>query len=275
VRRGSGIMPRLFALAIGLLGALTAFSSYAQAIDGRPVQASPLTSQQPAASSPAERRKLFYIGLALYSESWSENDVVELVRALRQAADYDVVPLIASNFATSKHARYPIADDAAIATLVGTAAERARPGDIVFVNISTHGAPGVLASKVGSKAAKPLSAHALARRLAPLAGRSTLIVISACYSGSLIGDLRSPRWIIVTAARADRSSFGCAPGNRHTLFGEAELHGFAERGRSLRQVVAAIRDDVARRERNERYTPSEPQVSVGKDATELYDAKVF
>ncbi len=69
-----------------------------------------------------------------------------------------------------------------------------------------------------------------------------MIIISACFSGSMIGDLRAPERIIIAAARVDRSSFGCAPDRHNTFFGEAELHAFGEPNRSLRQVFAAIRD---------------------------------
>src|SRR5690242_687937 len=55
-----------------------------------------------------ERPRLFYLGLALYSEPWSENDVVELAGELRQSSNFDVVPLIASNH-VSRHRTYPIA----------------------------------------------------------------------------------------------------------------------------------------------------------------------
>ena len=53
------------------------------------------------------------------------------------------------------------------------------------------------------------------------------------------------------------------------------MHAFGQQDRSLRQVFAAIRDDVARMESGERYQPSEPQVWVGANATDLYDAPVF
>ncbi len=240
-----------------------------------PQQPSLLAAQQTVSTETGERKRLFYIGLALYAETWSENDVVELADELRQTSDFEVVPLIASNFSATPKRKYPIADDKAIAKLVNTATEAAKPGDVVFVHISTHGARGVLARQVGDKEPTAITARALAHQLAPLAGHPTVLVISACYSGSLIADLRAPDRIIVTAARADRSSFGCAACNRHTDFGDAELHGFAERGRSLRQVFAAIRDDVARMEQKDRLKPSEPQVWVGADVTDLYDAPAF
>jgi hypothetical protein len=111
--------------------------------------------------------------------------------------------------------------------------------------------------------------------LAPLAGHPTIVVISACYSGSFIRDLRGPRRIILTAARADRSSFGCGAGNRHTLFGEAELKAFSKPDRSLRQIFAIIKRDVAGMERRHHFPPSQPQVSVGAEVADLYDAPMF
>ncbi len=240
------------------------------------VLTSTLIAQQQAgaANAPTDEKRLFYIGLALYSEPWSQNDVVELSDSLQRASKYHVVPLIASNVARGVR-QYPIADDATIASLVRRAAEQARTDDIVFVDISSHGARQMLARKVDGNPATALPSRELARKLSPLAGHRTVIIISACFSGSMIGDLRAPERIIIAAARADRSSFGCAPDRHNTFFGEAELHAFGEPNRSLRQVFAAIRDDVAHMERADRYTPSEPQVSIGSDAGALYDAPVF
>lgn len=75
-------------------------------------QASPLAQHQTAANG----KRLFYIGLALYSEPWSENDVVELSDRLRTASRYHVVPMIASNV-VSAQGPYPIANDANIAAM--------------------------------------------------------------------------------------------------------------------------------------------------------------
>jgi hypothetical protein len=218
--------------------------------------------------------RLFYIGLALYSEHWSENDVVELGDKLREESGYQVVPMVASNLRPHV-SRLPTADDATILSFVRTAAVQAGPHDIIFVHISTHGAPYELARRIGEGETTGLSSRELARVLAPLVGHPTIIVISACYSGSFIRDLRGPRRIILTAARADRSSFGCGAGNRHTLFGEAELRAFSEPARSLRQIFAAIRNNVAGMEHRQHFPPSQPQVSVGAEVADLYDAPMF
>ena len=225
-------------------------------------------------AQPAQRR-LFYIGLALYSETWSENDVVALSDELQRNADFSVVPLIASNYITARR-QYPIADDARIATLVRTAAMRAGPADIVVVHISTHGGPGLLASRIGNQPTTAMTARSLAQRLAPLTGHDTVVIVSACYSGSLINALRGPDRIVIAAARADRSSFGCAAGAKHTFFGSAELEAFAEPHRSLQQAFDAMRGDVARMEREQDYKPpSEPQIWVGSNVRSLYEAPLF
>jgi hypothetical protein len=229
----------------------------------------------PAAGFCQEARpRLFYFGLALYSEPWSENDVVELGTKLSKDSRYRVVPMIASNLSLHSD-RFPVGNDATILSFVRAAAEQAAPQDVIFVHISTHGAPYELARRIGAGETTALGSRALARMLAPLAGHPTIIVISACYSGSFIRDLRGARRIILTAARADRSSFGCSAGSRHTLFGEAELEAFGEPDRSLRQIVTDIRRNVAGMERRQRFTPSEPQVSVGSQVADLYDAPMF
>ena len=117
----------------------------------------------------------------------------------------------------------------------------------------------------------------LASQFAPLDRRVNMIVIiSACYSGSLIPSLQAPRRIIIiTAARADRNSFGCSPSSRHTYFGEAELHAFAASGHSLQQIVGDLRATVASMERQKHLPPSEPQVSVGSDVGKLYVTNPF
>ena len=50
------------------------------------------------------------------------------------------------------------------------------------------------------------------------ASKPTVLIISACYSGSLIPTLSGPNRMIITAARSDRSSFGCQEENEFTFF---------------------------------------------------------
>jgi hypothetical protein len=164
---------------------------------------------QPHTESTAPRNKLFYIGLALYSESWSAYDVTDLGDELQKTADLDVVPLIASNFA-SRRDKYPVADAAAINRLARMVAERAGPGDLVLLHVSTHGGRGVLASKIGNREPTALPGSTLARLLEPLATHRTVIIISACYSGSLIG-ISARRTASSSPPRAPTAALSVAP----------------------------------------------------------------
>ena len=48
-----------------------------------------------------------------------------------------------------------------------------------------------------------------------------LVMIQACFSGQFVPALASPGTVVITAASADKPSFGCDPGNDWTLFGDA------------------------------------------------------
>ncbi len=226
---------------------------------------------------PTSRPRLFYIGLALYPETWSRNDVVDVEAALaRGAPSYDVVPLVMSNFVTSIPKEFPVVDGADVERATAEVARHVRQGDVVFVFISSHGIPGGLLQQVGAYPRPPVDAAELRRWLEPLAGHETVLVLSACFSGSLIGALQADDRIILTAARADRTSFGCRAGAEHTAFGSAILSALATPGQSLEGVFAATRANVAALERESRFRPpSEPQVDVGAEAGQLYRMPAF
>ena len=66
-----------------------------------------------------------------------------------------------------------------------------------------------------------LTPTALARMLQDCGVKWRVIVVSACYAGGFIEPLRDDNTIVITAAAADRTSFGCEPGRDFTYFGEA------------------------------------------------------
>ena len=75
--------------------------------------------------------------------------------------------------------------------------------------------------------------------------------------------LAAPNRLIVTAARPDRSSFGCGEGDRYPFFDACVLEAWpgAADFLALGRTVQAC---VARREREQRLSPpSEPQISAG------------
>jgi hypothetical protein len=93
--------------------------------------------------------------------------------------------------------------------------------------------------------------------------RPTVIVISACFSGGFIPALAEPNRMIITAARADRSSFGCSADSTYPYFDGCMIQSL-ETASDFIALAGQARACVAERERAEGLTPpSEPQVFIG------------
>jgi len=93
--------------------------------------------------------------------------------------------------------------------------------------------------------------------------RWRVVIVSACYSGGFVDALRDEDTLVITAARADRTSFGCGADADITYFGRAFLDEALNRTTSLPEAFSLAREAIARRERDEGIdTPSEPQIST-------------
>ena len=94
------------------------------------------------------------------------------------------------------------------------------------------------------------------------AGRPSVIVVSACFSGVFVPYLKGANRLVITAARPDRTSFGCGQADHYTFFDQCFLesiggaHNFPDLGRAVQSCVAVreVEDHVA--------PPSQPQLSI-------------
>ena len=86
-----------------------------------------------------------------------------------------------------------------------------KPGaDGCLVYLTSHGSPD--GTVLGDRLLPP---RTLARLIGGTCGkRPTIIVISACFSGVFVPALAGPNRLVLTAARRDRSSFGCGESDR-------------------------------------------------------------
>jgi len=93
--------------------------------------------------------------------------------------------------------------------------------------------------------------------------RPTIVIISACFSGVFIPALQDPNRMILTAARPDRSSFGCSESDKYPYFDACMLkvlptaHDFVAAGTAAQACVAERETETGMR------PPSEPQLYVG------------
>lgn len=91
----------------------------------------------------------------------------------------------------------------------------------------------------------------------------TVVIVSACYSGQFAAKpmLRTNR-IILTAAAADRSSFGCEAGSVYTFFDECLL-GALPNAPDWQTIFERTRGCVSVREQQIDAKPSDPQSYFG------------
>jgi hypothetical protein len=136
-------------------------------------------------------------------------------------------------------------------------AQSAKAGCLFY--LSSHGGPeGAI---LGKELLRP---HLLAAMLDDACpNRPSVVVISACFSGVFIPPLQKSDRLILTAARADRASFGCGESDRYPYFDACFLasvpdaHDFAVLG-------ARVQACVAKKENETGAEPaSEPQIWIG------------
>jgi peptidase C13-like protein len=136
--------------------------------------------------------------------------------------------------------------------------------DVLFLFMTSHGGEGNFWIDAGPVPADQLYSDDLKDMLDESGIKWRVLVISACHSGSFIGPVWDAHTLIITAARYDRSSFGCTSERDWTYFGEAY---FDRALRSEPSFVAAFdqaEQAIARREKAEDLRPSYPQMRIGR-----------
>jgi hypothetical protein len=136
--------------------------------------------------------------------------------------------------------------------------------DVLFLALSSHGAQeGTISISSDLGLWRDLEAAHLADILRESGIRWRVIVVSACYSGTFIEPLKDDNTIILTAAAADRKSFGCSDRRDLTYFGEAFYRDALPKAASLRAAFESARVAIKEREARLGMKPSNPQAHFG------------
>jgi hypothetical protein len=137
--------------------------------------------------------------------------------------------------------------------------------DVVFLYITSHGSQDHrLAMQF-----RPLQLHDLRpgmiKRMLDEAGiKWRVIAISACYSGGFIEPLKDDNTLIITAADANHTSFGCGNDSDFTYFGKAYFDHALRETWSFVDAFDRARREIEGREKAQALTPSNPQMYAGK-----------
>ena len=128
-----------------------------------------------------------------------------------------------------------------------------------LIYFTSHGSPAGIV--VGERILSPAG---LSQMVDEACGeRPTVVILSACFSGVFIPPLSRTDRMVLTAARPDRTSFGCGTEDRYPYFDACMLDtapsapDFAALGRAVQSCVAA--KEVA----THMAPPSEPQLFIG------------
>jgi hypothetical protein len=149
------------------------------------------------------------------------------------------------------------------------AAMRPGPGEGCFVFLTMHGARDAgLVFEPGGQVLTPDSLDAALERGCGAA--PTLVVASGCYTGGFAtGRMARPNRVVMTAARADRSSFGCGAGHELTVFDDCLLRGLSAGG-TIATIWPGVTGCVEAEERRRGYgPPSGPQLHQGEAARDI------
>lgn len=131
-------------------------------------------------------------------------------------------------------------------TLEAVAAKMDPAEDILLLYLSTHGSEDhQLLVDLDPLPLNQIGPDDIADALKTTpAMRWKVIVVNACYSGGFVDALRDDSTMVMTSARADRTSFGCGADSDITYFGKAFLAEALNRTTSLREAFDLARVSV-------------------------------
>ena len=145
--------------------------------------------------------------------------------------------------------------------------------DVLILFATTHGDPvSGLAYRDGEFAAGMIAPQRLSDLLDSVGIKRRMVLLSACFAGVFIPLLTNDQTIIVTAASSQRTSFGCAPGNDWTFFGDALVNNALRKPQKFDAAVAEATQLISDWEGELELKPSRPQVFVGDNARIWLDA---
>ncbi|MEQ1795859.1 MAG: C13 family peptidase [Nitrospira sp.] len=222
--------------------------------------------QQLAQVQPGEpdHTDLYFIGMAPYA---AQDVFIKEIRSIQDlfASRFDTAGKSVT-LANHKSAweTVPIASMTSLrASLRAVGSAMNRDEDILFLYITTHGSrTHDLSVELSPLELSSITPETLKAALDESSITWKVVVISACYSGGYIEPLRDDHTLVITAADATHTSFGCGNQFDYTYFGEAYFDKGLRQTYSFVDAFDEARASIAAREAAEKLTASNPQMSV-------------
>lgn len=138
--------------------------------------------------------------------------------------------------------------------------------DVLFLYLSSHGSHDhTFTLEFDGMQFYELNPQRLRAMLDAAGIRNRVIVISACYSGGFIDALQSDDTLVMTAAAADKTSFGCSNEAEFTYFGQAYFDEALQQTDSFITAFELAKPLIRARESSQGFENSDPRIFVGKN----------
>jgi hypothetical protein len=171
------------------------------------------------------------------------------VRLINRRDTVDTIPLANfRNFTAAVHAIGDVMD---------------KDNDVFVLVMTSHGEQSGFALQLPGGTAE-LTPQQVAAVLDGEGIKNRVVIVSACFSGIFVPPLANDNTIVITAADAKHTSFGCAPERDWTYFGDAFFHQSLHPGADFENAFEHARVLIHGWEMMDRATPSNPQGSFGR-----------
>jgi hypothetical protein len=267
---------RLFGLAVcGVLVALLVCAESTVAAQRAPVGVEAIVARQPqlleralAQLQPAApgKSQLYFVGFAGFGAQAVFKREVLAVRQLfdeRFGTQGRSVALVNHRSTLNDIPLANVANLTHVLDQLGKLMNKSR--DTLFLFLTSHGEEGVFTVEMPGFHFDQLTPARLKGILDRSGISNRVVVVSACHAGSFVPALAGPTTLVIAAARADRTSFGCEDRRQWTYFGDAYFNRALRQETSFTRAFERARQLIATWEARDGLTPSLPQIAGGEN----------
>lgn len=226
---------------------------------------------------------VYVIAVAMDSDAVFGREAAEAARVL--ANRYDAVGrtiVLANGTGAAGSAKDPVVPEGSpehLAQALGHIGEvMDKEEDVLALFITTHGHWNTgLSYRDGDRAGGNIAPERLGGMLNEVGIKNRLVILSACFSGVFAPVLQNQSTITMSAATAEKPSFGCRAENDWTFFGDAFVNHALRKPIALNEAFAEARGMITRWEVASRLDSSSPQIDIGPQALvwmDKIDAKI-
>ena len=135
--------------------------------------------------------------------------------------------------------------------------------DVLLLLMTSHGQATGFALRLPSELVVEFTPQEVAATLDTEGIKNRIVIVSACYAGIFVPPLANDNTIVLAAADANSTSFGCAPERDWTYFGDAFFRQSVRPGRDLQHAFDNARVLIQGWELMDHARPSNPQAHFG------------